>query len=41
MVRAKLRTFDEIDETHNAAVLDTVKILAVHKSLRYFTGFIN
>lgn len=39
--RAKLQTFDEIDETHNVAVLGDVKIIPVHESLRYFTSFIN
>lgn len=39
--RAKLQTFDEIDETHNVAVLGDVKIIPVHGSLRYFTSFIN
>lgn len=38
--RAKLQTFDEIDETHNVAVLGDVKIIPVHESLRYFTSFI-
>lgn len=32
--RAKLQTFDEIDETHNVAVLGDVKIIPVHESLR-------
>lgn len=35
------QTFDEIDETHNVAVLGDVKIIPVHGSLRYFTSFIN
>lgn len=35
------KTFDEIDETHNVAVLGDVKIIPVHESLRYFTSFIN
>lgn len=39
--RAKLQTFDEIDETHNVAVLGDVKIIPVHESLRYLTSFIN
>lgn len=39
--RAKLQTFDEINETHNVAVLGDVKIIPVHESLRCFTSFIN
>lgn len=39
--RAKLQTFDEINETHNVAVLGDVKIIPVHELLRYFTSFIN